>query len=285
MGGIVGFGTSIGPLIGGLIVQYINWRTIFLINIPIGIIALIIGIKYITEKQHTNDHHLDLLGMIISTIMVFCLVYGLLTKENHITSSWFSLNIMGWLITGIGLLIIFILWEKHVKYPMMNLKLFKNPSFVGSCVGGFAIAVGLFAFFTYLTILMQNYMEYSPLEVGLQRLIISAFPLILGALMGYIIGKIGSRVIASSSLFIEALGALTMTLMLGYHLNWQFLIPAFIFMGLGNAGINPAISNAALLDVKPQDMGMASGINNVFRQFGNCLGVVIQSCKCWTGTF
>ena len=158
---------------------------------------------------------------------------------------------------------------------MMNLKLFKNPSFVGSCVGGFAIAVGLFAFFTYLTILMQDYMGYSPLEVGLQRLIISAFPLILGVFVGYIMGKIGSRIIASGSLFIEALGALTMTLMLKNHLDWKFLIPAFIFMGLGNAGINPAISNAALLDVKPQNMGMASGINNVFRQFGNCLGVVV----------
>ena len=274
-GGIVGFGTSIGPLVGGLIVQYVSWRFIFLINIPIGIFALILGIKYITEKTHNSDHHLDILGMVISTLMVFCIVYGLLNKENHITSSWFNLNIIGWLMAGTVLLIIFILWENHVQYPMMNLKLFKNSSFVGSCIGGFAIAIGLYSFFTYLTILMQDYMGYGPLEVGLQRLIISAFPLVLGAFVGYIIGKIGSRTIASSSLFIEALGAITMHFMLGYHLDWKFLIPAFIFMGLGNAGINPSISNAALLDVKPQDMGMASGINNVFRQFGNCLGVVI----------
>lgn len=122
---------------------------------------------------------------------------------------------------------------------------------------------------------MQDYMGYSPLEVGLQRLIISAFPLVLGAFVGYAVGQIGSRLFASGSLLIEAVGVLTMNLMLGYHLKWTFLIPAFIFMGLGNAGINPAISNAALLGVKPQNMGMASGINNVCRQFGNCLGVVV----------
>ena len=121
-------------------------------------------------------------------------------------------------------------------------ELFKNPSFVGSCIAGFTIAIGLFSFFTYLTILMQDYMGYSPLEVGLQRLIISAFPLVLGAFVGYAVGQIGSRLFASGSLLIEAVGVLTMNLMLGYHLKWTFLIPAFIFMGLGNAGINPAIS-------------------------------------------
>lgn len=274
-GSIVGFGTSIGPLVGGLLVQYINWRSIFLINVPIGIIAIGIGIKFITEKHHEVDHHLDLLGMILSTATVFCLVLGLLNKENNITASWMTPNIISWIVAGIILLVVFILWEKHVPHPMMNLELFKNPSFVGSCIAGFTIAIGLFSFFTYLTILMQDYMGYSPLEVGLQRLIISAFPLVLGAFVGYAVGQIGSRLFASGSLLIEAVGVLTMNLMLGYHLKWTFLIPAFIFMGLGNAGINPAISNAALLGVKPQNMGMASGINNVCRQFGNCLGVVV----------
>lgn len=274
-GGILGFGTSIGPLVGGLIVQYINWRTIFLINVPIGIFATIISIKYVTEKYNNHEHHLDFIGIITSTLMVFCFIYGLINKENNINLNWWDLNVSGWLITGFILLIIFLFWENYTKYPMMNLKLFKNSSFVGSCIGGFAISMGLFSFFTYLTILMQDYMGYSPLEVGLQRLIISAFPLILGAFVGYIMGKIGSRVIASGSLILEGLGAIIMNIMLGNHLDWKFLIPAFIFMGLGNAGINPSISNAALLDVEVKDMGMASGINNVFRQFGNCLGVVV----------
>lgn len=275
-GSIVGFGTSVGPLVGGVLVQFFNWRSIFLINIPIGIIAILIGIKFITEKHHDVDHHIDILGMILSTAMVFCLVYGLLNKENNINASWFTPNIMGWLVSGIILLLIFILWEKHTAHPMMNLVLFKKSSFVGSCVAAFTITLGLFSFFTYLTILLQDYMGYTPLEVGLQRLLISIFPLFLGAFVGYLVGKIGSKIVTTGSLFLEAVGVLTMNLMLGYHLNWEFLIPAFIFMGLGNAGINPAISNAALLDIEPENMGMASGINSVFRQFGNCLGIVIQ---------
>ena len=77
-GGIVGFGTSIGPLVGGFLVQYFSWRSIFVINVPLGIIAVIIGIKYITEKRHEVDRHVDILGMIMSTVMVFCIIWGLL---------------------------------------------------------------------------------------------------------------------------------------------------------------------------------------------------------------
>lgn len=274
-GSIIGVGISIGPLVGGILVQFINWRSIFIINVPIGVIAIGIGIKLITEKYHEIDRHFDLLGMILSTTMAFCFVIGLLNKENNITESWMKQSIIDWLIAGIILLGCFILWEKHIDHPMINLTLFKNPSFVGSCIAQFAIAIGLFAFYTYLTILLQDYMGYSPLDVGLQRLVISVFPLLFGTFIGYIIGKIGSRLIASGALIIEAIGVLTMNLMLGYHLQWMCLIPSFILIGLGTAGINPAVSNAALLDVEPQNMGMASGINNVCRQFGNCLGVVI----------
>ena len=97
-GSIVGFGTSIGPLVGGLLVQYINWRSIFLINVPIGIIAIGIGIKFITEKHHEVDRHLDLLGMVLSTAMVFCLDSWIINKENNITTSWMTPNIIGWII-------------------------------------------------------------------------------------------------------------------------------------------------------------------------------------------
>ena len=276
-GNIVGFGTSIGPLVGGLLVQYFNGHSIFLINIPIGIIALIIGIKFITEKHHQVDHHVDFLGMLLSTAMVFCLVYGLLNKENNINASWLDPNISGWLMVGDHHVSDFIVWEQHTMHPIMNLKLFKNPSFVGSCIAAFTISMGLFAFFTYLTILMQDYMDYSPLEVGLQRLTISAFPLFLGTFVSYLRGRIGSRIVTTVSLILEACGVLAMNLMLGYHLEWTFLIPAFIFMGLGNAGINPAISSAALAGVKPKprNMRMTSGINNVCRQFGNCIDIVV----------
>lgn len=275
-GSIVGFGTSVGPLVGGVLVQYFNWRAIFLINIPVGLIAMYLGIRHITEKFHATGRHVDLLGMVLSTLTVACIVIGLLNKENDLSQSWLAPQIAGWLVAGIVLLGIFILWELHVPHPMMNLALFKERTFVGSCVAAATISFGLFAFFTYMTILMQDYMGYSPLAVGCQRLLISAFPLVLGAFVGYLVGRIGNRMIACAALFLEGIGFFLMHVMLGYHLTWTVLIPAFIFMGLGNAGINPAISNAALENIAPQNMGMASGINSVFRQLGNCFGIVVQ---------
>ncbi|MBU3851421.1 MAG: MFS transporter [Candidatus Paralactobacillus gallistercoris] len=273
-GSIVGFGTSIGPLVGGFLVQYFNWRSIFMINLPFGIIALLVGAKYITEKQHPVDRHLDIVGMILSTVTVFCIIWGMLNKENDINAHWYSLNIMGWLVAGVIMLILFIIWELHQQHPMMDLTLFARPTFVGACLAGFTISMGLFSFFTYLTILLQDYMGYSPLNVGLQRLIISLFPLLLGPLVGRLIGQIGTRYVTSGALLLTGIGTGLMLWMLGYHTVWTVLIPAFIFMGLGNAAINPGVSNAALLNIKPQETGMASGINNVFRQFGNCFGIV-----------
>lgn len=275
-GSIIGFGTSIGPLIGGILVQYFNWRSIFMINIPIGLFALIVGHKYIRENYHPTEIHFDLFGMLMSTLMVLCLVMGLLNKEDRPALSWISLPIGGWLIAGFICMIIFIIWELRQKYPMMDLHLFKNTAFVGSCIGGFMATFGLFSFFTYLTILMQDYMGYSPLAVGEQRIVISIFPLILGPVMGAITGRMGSRNVMFFAMFITGAGLVTMNLMLGFHNNWLYLLPAFVLMGLGNAAINPSVSNAALLNIKPEEMGMASGTNNVCRQFGNCLGILVQ---------
>ena len=274
-GSIVGFATSIGPLVGGILVQYFAWRSVFFVNVPVGIIAIFIGIRYIQEKHYIVDRHLDILGMILSTTTLFCIIYGLVSKENNIQDSWFNIHIISWIIIGIILLITFIIWELHFPYPMMNLKLFKKNTFIGACLAAFTISMGLYAFFTYLTILMQDYMGYSPLEVGAQRLLLSIFSIILGPLMGYVIGKVGDRIVIVLSSLTCAIGIIVMHYMLGFHLNWIYLIPSFIILGIGSACINPAISNSALLGINPNNMGMASGINNVCRQFGNCFGVVI----------
>ena len=177
--------------------------------------------------------------MVLSTLTVACIVIGLLNKENDLSQNWLAPQIAGWLIAGVVLLGIFILWELHVPHPMMNLALFKERTFVGSCVAAATISFGLFAFFTYMTILMQDYMGYSPLAVGCQRLLITRSPLILGAFVGYLVGRIGNRLIACAALFLEGIGFFLMHVMLGYHLTWTVLIPAFIFMGLEMPALTP----------------------------------------------
>lgn len=141
-----------------------------------------VGAKYITEKQHPVDRHLDIVGMILSTVTVFCIIWGMLNKENDINAHWYSLNIMGVVSCWRNHVNFIIIWELHQQHPMMDLTLFARPTFVGACLAGFTISMGLFSFFTYLTILLQDYMGYSPLNVGLQRLIISLFPLLLGTI-------------------------------------------------------------------------------------------------------
>lgn len=273
-GSVAGLSTALGPLVGGILVQAFSWRAIFLVNVPIGILAFIMAAIFIAESPKIKNGRIDLLGMIISTVMVFCLVFGLIQKEIHYDYTWFNWHVSTLIISGIVLLIGFILLEIHLKNPMIDLHIFTSRGFIGACVSSFALGGGLYAFYTYLTILMQNYMQYTALQTGLRQLLISAFSLVLGPVAGMLSGKIKPKYMISGSLILAGIGMISIRLMLGFSGTWEVLIPAFIMFGISNALINPSISNAAVSSVEPRHIGMASGVVNVFRQFGSSFGVV-----------
>lgn len=273
-GSVSGLSTALGPLVGGILVSAFNWRAIFLLNVPIGIIALIMSISFIAESEKVHNSSIDFLGMAISTIMVFCLILGLIQKENHYEYSWTNWHVASLLVSGLILLIAFILLENHLKNPMIDLSIFKQRGFVGSCIASFAIGGGLYAFFTYLTILMQNYMGYSALQTGTRQLVISIFSIVLGPFAGNLSSYIKPKYMISGSLILAGCGMLLARFNLGFSATWEVLIPSFILFGIANSLINPSISNSAVSSVDPKHIGMASGVVNVFRQFGTSFGIV-----------
>jgi len=274
-GSVSGLSTALGPLVGGLLIQAFNWRAIFVINVPIGVLALIMSIAFIKESPRVQSESIDFLGMIVSTIMAFCLIFGLIQKENHYEYSWTNWHVASLLGSGAILLILFIILESRIKEPMIDLTIFRSRGFVGACVASFALGGGLYAFYTYLTVLMQNYMGYTALETGTRQLVISSFSLFLGPFAGMLSSRIKPKYMISGSLLLAGIGMLLAYNNLGFSQTWEILIPSFILFGLCNSLINPSISNAAVSSVQPRHIGMASGIVNMFRQFGTSFGVVI----------
>jgi len=274
-GSVSGLSTALGPLVGGLLIQAFNWRAIFVINIPIGVIALVMSLLFIKETPRVQAESIDFLGMLVSTVMAFCLIFGLIQKENHYEYSWTNWHVASLLGSGIILLIIFIVLEHHLKDPMIDLSIFRSRGFIGACIASFALGGGLYAFYTYLTVLMQNYMGYTALETGTRQLVISSFSLFLGPVAGMLSSRVKPKYMISSSLLLAGVGMILAQMNLGYHQTWEILIPSFILFGLCNSLINPSISNAAVSSVEPRHIGMASGIVNMFRQFGTSFGVVI----------
>lgn len=273
--GALGLAISGGPLIGGALVDSLGWRSIFLINIPFGILAILLGIFFIQESNRNSNEKIDFFGFLLSTAMIFTMVFALIQKEMHENYSWIDWHILSLLSLSIVFFIAFLVAERKVKNPMIELSIFKNGSFNGANIAAFVLGAGLYGGFTYLAILMQNYMGYSAFETGMKMLLISGFTIILGPMAGIISGKIGNRWLISGALLIGAIGMIVLRHMMKVPFEWSYLIPGFVLAGISNALVNPPISNAAMSSVDPKHVGMASGILNVFRQVGISFGVVI----------
>lgn len=279
----VGLAVSGGPLIGGVLVDALGWRSIFLINLPVGLLALILGTITIQDTNKKSAGKIDLLGLLFSTSMIFSTVFALIQKETHSDYAWTDWRIMTLFAVAVLSLLFFILVEGKVKEPMIDLKMFHSSSFVGANIAAFTLGAGLYGGFTYLSILLQSYMGYSAFETGLKLLVISVFTLVLGPITGLISGKIGNRWLISIALLIGMAGVLVINQMIKVPFKWDYLMPGFILLGISNALVNPPISNAAMSAVNEEQVGMASGILNVFRQVGISFGVVMLGISVTNG--
>ncbi|HAT54910.1 MAG TPA: MFS transporter, partial [Lactobacillus sp.] len=279
----VGLAVSTGPLIGGWLVDNLGWRSIFLVNIPVGLLAMLCGWWLIQDNERATEERLDFLGLISSAVLIFSTVFALMQKEQHPSYTWLNWRIVSLLGLAFLALICFIVIERRSKEPLVDLSVFKSPTFVGANIAAFTLGAGLYGGFTYLSVLLQNYMGYSAFETGLKLLVISIFTLILGPLTGFIASKIGNRWLITGALLIGASGVIDIYFRIQTPFKWLYLLPGFILLGISNALVNPPISTAAMNAVESRNVGMASGLLNVFRQVGISFGVVMLGISVTNG--
>ncbi|MTV81308.1 MFS transporter [Secundilactobacillus folii] len=275
LGSVIGMSTASGPLIGGYLVENFGWSSIFFVNVPVGIITIILTIIYVNETpSYGANQKIDLLGMILSAATLFSLIYGLIQKEGHTTWQWTNLNVLAWLIAAVVLLVLFIYTERHVKQPMIDLRMFKSVHLIGTLIIALGLGTAIYSFNAFLTVLMQNYIGYSALQTGVRQLTISIWSLILGPVTGVLGARFSKRKMIGFSLFLGGIGFLMFMNAMTVHLSFSNMWPAMILMGITNGMVNPLLNTAGMEGVPPQEMGMASGLINVFRQIGTTIGVV-----------
>lgn len=275
LGSVIGLSSASGPLVGGYLVAQFGWRSIFYVNIPIGIIAIILTSIYVDEVPDlSRSHRIDFAGMILSAGSLFALIYGLILKENHPNWQWTSPQMLGWFGAAILFFALFIWVESRLKQPMVNLAMFRNPHFVGTVIVALALGAGIYSYNTYLTALMQNYMGYSALQAGVRQLTISMWSLILGPLTGYLGNRYSKKWMISGSLFLGGIGFLMLANAMTVRVSFAELWPGMVLMGITNGMVNPLLNSTGMEGVPVSEMGMASGLINVFRQIGVTLGIV-----------
>ncbi|HET9172918.1 MAG TPA: MFS transporter [Actinospica sp.] len=263
-GAITGAAVSLGPILGGVITTGISWRGIFLVNVPIGLAALIVTRRRVDESRVAHPGTLDLAGFALLTLGLVGLVYGLIRAGE---TSWSDTGAIIALAAGGALLIAFVLTERAVAHPMFDLSLFRKPTFVGGLIAAFAMNGSLFAMFLYLVLYLQNVLGYSALATGTRMLVSSGSLLVAATVAGRLSERVPARWLIGPGLLAVGAGLLLMTGLTGTS-GWTHLIPGLIVSGVGAGFVNPPLASTAIGVVEPERAGMASGINSTFRQVG-----------------
>jgi EmrB/QacA subfamily drug resistance transporter len=268
-GATIGVAVAVGPLLGGVLTEWVGWESIFFLNVPIGIAAIAITLLRVRESRDPNASRIDWLGLVTFSSSLFLLVLGLLRGNDE---GWGSPLIVSLLASATVLMIAFLVIETRVKEPMLPLHLFRTPAFTGVQLAAAAVSASMFALFLYLTLYLQGYLGHDPIEAGLRYLPVTVVIFFVSAATGALLSRVQARYLIATGLGLTGLGLL---LMGGIDASdsWTGLLPGFILAGAGVGIINPAVADVAVSVVPKEHSGMASGINDTFRQVGIAVGI------------
>ncbi len=269
-GATVGGAVAIGPLVGGLLTEGLGWEWIFFVNIPIGIAAVILTERKLVNVAATDPQPIDWAGLVTFSGGLFLLIFGLIRGNPE---GWSSGVIVASLAGAVVLLAAFVIVEaRRGRAAMLDLSLFRKPSFGGVSIAAFALSAGMFAMFLYLTLYIQNVLGYSPLEAGVRFLPLTLLSFFVAPAAAKVMERVGTRTLMAVGLTFIGVGLLEMR-GVAPDSDWTTLLPGFLLAGFGIGLTNPGIASTAIGVVPAARSGMASGINSTFRQVGIATGV------------
>jgi EmrB/QacA subfamily drug resistance transporter len=268
-GAITGVSTALGPVLGGVITTNWSWRGIFLVNVPIGVLAVALTAWRVEESKSPHPTPPDWAGFALLTTSLVSLIYGLIRAGEN---SWSDTGVVACLVTGGVALAGFVAVERRVAHPMFDLSLLRVPTFAGSSIAAFAMNGSLYAVLLFLVIYLQDILGYSAEQAGLRLAIISGAQFVTATAAGRVSERVPARWLIGPGLLLVGIGLIMMAGLSGGS-SWTHLIPGFIVSGLGGGMVNPPLASTAIGVVPPDKAGMASGVNSTFRQVGIAAGI------------
>lgn len=269
--GVSGLGLAIGPLVGGAIVNGIAWNAIFWLNVPIGVLVVVLGWLRL-EESFGDRSPLDLLGLGLAAGGLFGITFGLI-RGNAL--GWSSVTIIGAFIAGAVLLAGFVLWEQRAATPMLNLHLFNVRGFAAPNAVGFLMSAGMFGSIFLLTLFVQEVQHASPLNAGLKTMPWTGTIMVTAPIAGLIAGRVGTRPLVLAGMALQAIALVWIAAIVQPSTPYPEFLPAFIMGGLGMGLSFAPLSTTVMNAVGAALEGQASGAYNAIRELGGVFGVAI----------
>lgn len=274
-----GAAAAAGPMLGGLLTEYLSWRWIFFVNLPLSVLAVTLGVLVLRADEPRRSRRIDLPGMLLFTASAGAFTFGL-TRASEL--GWGSGQTLGALIGGVVALAAFAVVQTRVPEPLLDLRLLRRAAFSAVQAAAFIYSLSAFAYLTYISLWLQSVRGMSPIQAGAAVLPLSLSSLLVSVTVGrYLHGDTARRWAIGGGLALIGAGAL-INLHLGAGSDWASVLPGLVVGGIGVGLLSPTIASAGLAAVPPQQGGMASGALNTMRQLGYALGiaglgVVVQS--------
>jgi EmrB/QacA subfamily drug resistance transporter len=268
-GAITGVAVAVGPVLGGAITTGLTWRWIFFVNLPVGVLALVVTLTRVSESRDPRAGRPDLAGFLTFSLSLAALVYGLIQS---VADGWDSATVIGSLIGAAVLLVVFFFIERLQTHPMLDLGLLRVPTFNGGLTAAFAISASLFSLITYLVIYMQTLLGFSAIGAGVRFLPLTGGLFFTAGVAGRLTNHVPRRLLIGPGFVLIGVGLLLMR-GLTVQSTWTHLLAGMIVAGIGAGLVNVPLISTAVGVVEPAKAGMASGINSTLRQVGIATGV------------
>jgi len=270
-GATFGISAASGPILGGLLVQSIGWRSIFWVNVPIGAAAFLLARRYVPESHAEHPRTVDLPGQVLMIVFLSSITYAIIEAPR---AGWDSIEILALFAAAVAVLLTFLAVERRTASPLIDLRFFRSPPFAGAA-GIASLTFLTFSGFLFLnTLNLQEARGYSPLMAGVLTLPATSVVVLASPFAGRLVARSGSRIpLAVAGIFLMS-GALVLSRMT-QTTPYPDLALGYVCVGLGFGFVNPPITNTALAGMPRAQSGTASAITACSRQFGSVLGVAI----------